>query len=207
MDFRKQLEKQLRFLKTSCDMYDAGDKDEAIRIATVIRTVFHTTKNSTSLLMHLKSQHIELLSVCEKIPDGAKFWPNLTVLKLSPIEGWAEYTPKLHTARTKRLVSLNQWWRYETVYLLGSMLVSRRDLVLSAVNKDGGAHVDAKLNAEYEEVMNGVGWKMTLNLPSEDKDIPFRNAHLAAIRQIGYEALNSPDLLKLALSATDAGKV
>lgn len=198
MDFREQLEKQLRFLKTSCDTYDTGDKDEAIRIATVLRTLFHTTKNSTSLLSHLKSQDIELLSVCEKIPEGVKFWTNLTVMKLSPVEGWAEYHPKLHTARIKKLVSFNQWWRYETVYLLGSLLVSRRDLVLSAVNKDGGAHVDSKLNAEYEEVMKGVGWKIILNLPTGDKDIPFRNAHLAAIRQMGYEILNSPSLLKLA---------
>jgi hypothetical protein len=38
---------------------------------------------------------------------------------------------------------------------------------------------------------------MTINLPSGDEEIPFRYGHLSALRQMGYEVLNSPALLKL----------
>jgi hypothetical protein len=91
MDFKEHLKKQLRFLKTSCEEYDAGDKDESVRIATTLRILFHQTSKSTSLISHLKSPYIKLLSTCEVIPKGAKFWPNLTVIKLWPIMRMAEY--------------------------------------------------------------------------------------------------------------------
>lgn len=195
MDFKEQLKKQLRFLQNSCEGYDAGDKDEAIRIATTLRILFHQTSMSTSLLTHLKTPRVKLLSTCEVIPKGRSFWPNLTVIKLWPVMRMAEYAPKLDTAKTKNYVPFSQWWRYETVYLVGRLTINRKDLVLSAAHTDGGAHVGKKLDAEYETILNGAGWKMTLNLPEGDEDLPFRYGHLAALRQMGYEVLNSPDLL------------
>ncbi len=76
--------------------------------------------------------------------------------------------------------------------------VHRRDLVLSAANKDGGAHVDAALDATYSRILEGAGWSITVNPPDEPpRTIPFKNAHVAALRQIAYEVLNSPDVLKL----------
>lgn len=198
MDFTEQLKRQLHFLAASCTSYDAGSKDEAIRIAVVLRTLFHKTPKSTSLLSHLNTPYIKLLSTSEVIHKAAGFWTNLTVLKLSPIEGWAEYAPKLDTAQTKNFVSFGKWWLYESVYILGKLNVTRKDLVLAAANKDGGAHVDKKLDPDYETILNGVGWSIELNPPGGGtKKLPFKYGHLAALRQMGYEVLNSPDLLKL----------
>ena len=81
---------------------------------------------------------------------------------------------------------------------MGTLKLNRRELVLAAVNKDGGAHVSHALDPKYEDLVNGAGSKMTLNLPSGDEDIPFRYGHLSALRQMGYEVLHSPDLLNLA---------
>ena len=127
MDFKEQLRKQLRFLQTSCDLYDAGDKDEAIRIATSLRNLFHSTKRMTSILAHLKIQGIKMLSTGGDIRPGVKDWPNLTVIKLSPVLQFAEYVPKLDTAQTKKFVALSRWWRDEIVYLVNGVVITRRD--------------------------------------------------------------------------------
>ena len=41
MDFKQQLFKQLRFIDTSCRLYDKGDRDEAFRIAVALRVICH----------------------------------------------------------------------------------------------------------------------------------------------------------------------
>lgn len=198
MDYQEQLKKQLQFLQNSCDGYDAGNKDEGVRIATVLRVLFHQTSQSTSVLTHLQAPYTKLLSTCERIPPGRTFWPNLTEIKIWPIMRIAEFIPKLDSARSRNFVSLGQWWRYEKVYLIGTLDLNRSDLVLAAANKDGGAHVAHSLDPQYEDLLNGAGSKMTLNLPEGDEDIPFKYGHLSALRQMGYEVLNSPDLLSLA---------
>jgi hypothetical protein len=50
MDFRAHLKRQLGYLERSCASYDSGYKDEAIRIATIIRVLMHNTGATTSLL-------------------------------------------------------------------------------------------------------------------------------------------------------------
>jgi len=50
---RSQLQRQLGFLKRSCEDFDAGQHDEGLRIAVSLRVLFHDTSASTSLLTHL----------------------------------------------------------------------------------------------------------------------------------------------------------
>jgi hypothetical protein len=69
-------------------------------------------------------------------------------------------------------------------------------LVLSAAEKDGGAHVDAELEPFYEDLASGM---MSLGLDASDLTYngpaPFdqskahypANLHLAMIRQFGHE--------------------
>ena len=74
----------------------------------------------------------------------------------------------------------------------------RRDIILAAANKDGGAHVDEKLEPNYERLAASgalgmyanritVGDGTVVNLP------PIRDAHLIYLRQMGYEVLHSYD--------------
>ncbi len=50
----EQLEKQLKFIRRSCDSFDIGHQDEASRLAVFIRILVHDTPALTSLLQHLK---------------------------------------------------------------------------------------------------------------------------------------------------------
>ena len=73
-------------------------------------------------------------------------------------------------------------------------------MVLAAAYKDGGAHVDAKLTADYETLMTsgerGFFHYQTTGETGNFK--PIMDAHLVFLRQIGHELLSSPDLLALA---------
>lgn len=123
-------------------------------------------------------------------------------MTINPTEQYADYSPKLDSARTKKIVKFERWWEEQTVYLNvhENLRINRRDLVLAAANKDGGAHVDEKLDERYERILEGAGWSMTVNPPdgSGPIGVQFKYGHLAALRQMGYEVLNSEDIQRLA---------
>jgi hypothetical protein len=198
-DLKQQLRRQLDFLQTSCDLYDSEKREEAIRIAVGLRVLFHNTKNSTSLLRHLGATSINLLSTCEKIPKGAPFFHNLTVIHILPPDLTFDCKPKLGTAHSRRMVAFQKWWDQEVVYLFDRhKKIRRKDLILYAANKDGGAHVDSNLPPDYEMIINGLGWKMSFKHPhGVEEETKLRFAQFAPLRQMAFEALNSPDLLNL----------
>ena len=198
VDFRKQLERQLGFLRRSCESYDAGYTDEAIRIATAIRVLVHDTKNSTSLLKHLGALNIKLSSTV-----SADQHPGAVMLigmgRLRMIGGGAT-TWKAATSpdAIKAQFSVADWWN-QIVYILGKTRSSRKDLLLAAADKDGGAHVDAKLTKDYETLMTtGQRGFFHYSPTNETNNFqPIMDAHLVYIRQMGFEILSSADLLAL----------
>lgn len=197
VNFQTKLKEQLGFLERSCNAFDEGFKDEAIRIATIIRVLIHNTNNSTSLLKHLNSTTINLLTTCEGTSENTVSYFGLGVIKISP--GSGEHIPGLGNTHYKAFVPVSKWWS-QIVYILSSPQVElrRKNIVLTAVNKDGGAHVDSNLTPEYEKLsMDGaLGYYFRASKATEETR-PFTNSHLVAIRQMGYELLNSPELLKL----------
>ena len=76
----------------------------------------------------------------------------------------------------------------------------RRDIVLAAANRDGGAHVDEKLTPEYERLLSpeAVGFFYGADIHLADGRIarpePITDTHLVYLRQMGYEVLESPPL-------------
>ena len=95
-------------------------------------------------------------------------------------------------------LAVSKWWN-QTVFVLGKTRASRNDLVLAAANKDGGAHVDAKLTEEYETLRtSGVRGFFHYSPTGEAGTFtPIMDTHLIYIRQMGHEVLNSPELLAL----------
>lgn len=197
--FVNHLQKQFEFLKRSCNAFDEGFKDEAIRIATVIRVLIHNTNNSTSLLKHLNATTINLLTTCEDPSENAIMYSGLGIFRISPDSG--EHIPALSDAPYKAFVPVSKWWS-QVVFIMGSQnKLRRRDIVLTAANKDGGVHVDSELTEDYEKLtkVGALGYYIhASNIVVEIQ--PFTNSHLVAIRQMGYELLNSPELLRMAQS-------
>lgn len=196
VNFVQHLRRQLGFLERSCASYDAGQIDEAIRIATIIRVLIHNTKTSTSLLAHLDALTINLLSTTTEPAPQAHYFVGLGMMQI--VGGRAEYVPQLGDGPPiNQFIPVSQWWDH-VVMVLNCQRMSRKDIVLAAANKDGGAHVDAKLSAEYEALAkDGAVGAFVYQTQGERVEAPIQDAHLISLRQLGYEVLHSPELASL----------
>lgn len=201
-DFKAQLRRQLGFIRRSAAAWDSGCHDEAIRIATAIRVLIHDKgHSSTSLLTHLGAKKIRLLSTrnpipLETFPENARGTMLLMgggMLAFDVVMNTREVYPSLHRARSREELTAEEWWKQPVTGALARIL-SRRDLVLSASNKDGGAHVDAVLDAGYEDIVSLVFHRAP---PNPDGPKPRHDLHLLVIRQFAYELMNSPALMAL----------
>jgi hypothetical protein len=192
----KKLEEQCRFIRRSSEAYDQGAEDEALRIATSLRVIFHQTNLSISLVRHLGFEGKEMLSSSRGHGDWKDYLSyeiNLNSpvpIRMRPILG-----DKFHK------LSIEDWWKNETVFFHNGKNHSRRKIILSAANKDGGAHVAADLDNYYEflcagEYLFGITGNMQYNghvpFPQGETIYP-ANAHFALIRQFAHEAVASVD--------------
>jgi hypothetical protein len=93
----------------------------------------------------------------------------------------------------KTQLSVVDWWN-QIVFILGKTRASRKDLILAAANKDGGAHVDAALTKGYESLMNtGQSGFFHYSPTNETHNFqPVMDANLVYLRQMGFEILSSP---------------
>jgi hypothetical protein len=195
-DLRAHLLRQLGFLWRSCRSYDEGHLEEALRIATVIRVLIHDTPASTSLLKHLGAQNTLLSSTVSSHTDAMPVWMSgMGRLRITATE--SARIPNLDPAALQVQMPAREWWG-QVVYIYGQVRATRKSLVLGAANKDGGAHVDTKLNKEYEALMLGGlhGW-FHYSPKNDGTFQPVMNEHFLYLRQMGFELLNSPDLLAL----------
>ena len=196
MKYKEHLKKQLGFLERSCDSYDKGHKDEAVRIATVIRVLVHDTNNSTSLLEHLDSKSINLLSTTPEPSPDTIHYIGMGMISVSGSEG--NYEPTLGNGPpVNEYLQVRCWWE-QVVYVLDRHRITRKKIVLTAANKDGGAHIDKKLTKEYDTLANeGVVGKLIYHVNGNYIEHSFDDAHYVSLRQMAYEILNSPELKKL----------
>jgi hypothetical protein len=77
-----------------------------------------------------------------------------------------------------------------------STRVTRKDVALAARDKDGGAHVDANLTLTYERLIESD--ELGSFVDESGVRVPITGHHYVALRQMGYEVLNSPELTALA---------
>lgn len=181
-DFDLQLTRQLGYLRRSCASYDAGDHDEAVRIALALRVLLHQTPQSTSLLSHLGIQ--DTLSYVDTGVYRSRLLPALqahfaltapgmivagtSASDVGLVEtgdagsgriGW--YAP----LRLRRFMkgspydsavpgasAFAQWWNDPLVESTNGKSFSRKNLVLIMANQDGGGHVDAALDSDYADL-------------------------------------------------------
>lgn len=196
-----QVRRQMNFIKTSCNAYDIGMRAEAIRIAVAARLLFHDTDASRSLILsHLGRADLRLRSTAVPVVGPGAHFPGFVGLEPDR----SSFRPFLDDSPRNEQVDLHTWWSGERILKLSKSdeFVTRRDLVLAAANKDGGAHVDAPRGREYERLEAGLGVQIEVGRTDGTCAlITLRFANLAALRQIGHEILTSKDLVEIAGSA------
>jgi len=192
-DLERHLREQISFLQASANAYDNGFKGEAKRMAVVIRVLLHDTSKSTSLMTLLCVKKIDFLdSSYDYRPDNLVSFAGLVMIRKFP--GGAEYVPRCKlppkpVGEPMRLIPFEDWWGKVVVVDQRKNKFTRLDLVLALSNKEGGAHVDPKLGAEYAALTrdNTMGWCYW------DKSVKgdIVPVELASVRQIAHEVLFS----------------
>jgi hypothetical protein len=199
MDFQKQLEKQIGFLDRSCKAYDLGYIDESIRIATVIRVLIHDTAKSRSLLRHLNATNVDLVSTVEPKQYAEGVYSAFAMGSYTLSNTGSRWLPFLESSQFKISLPVSVWWT-QAVYSNFRYKLSRRDIVLAAANKDGGAHVDRDLTPAYAALAE-IGSLGIFGYGKRDDptriEAPIEKGHLGYLRAFGYELLSSRELLNL----------
>lgn len=135
-------------LRSSCEGFDRGDRWEAVRIATATYSLVHDGgRNSRSILTQLNLRSGLRIPSRVDIKPG-NFLPDTPlVFYRAKADGTSSCEPILGDRvgdRTEQL-QFPRWWD-QIVLADGSRFqVSRKSLVFSLRNQDGGAHVDPTL--------------------------------------------------------------
>ncbi|AMY20327.1 hypothetical protein A3Q40_02964 [Rhodococcus sp. PBTS 1] len=87
---------------------------------------------------------------------------------------------------------VEEWWSGETVFVHDEVQYTRKLIVLSAADKDGGAHVDEDLE-DYYEVLRAGEYAIGISRDFDPPGVTIypTNAHLALLRQFAHEMLAS----------------
>lgn len=186
-DLQAHLEEQLRFLESSCESYDKDFDGEAKRLAATIRVLLHDTSSSKSLLGQLNKKGIEFLDTASENKHGNVYsFSALTAMHSGP--SGSKYVPKLETGKTK-FTPFEQWWNTIIFVDKDGVTISRRELILSVANKDGGSHIDPVLDEKYGKLSRhgSLNWMVVTPQGSKPMQAPER----AAVRQIAHEVLRT----------------
>lgn len=200
-ELEEHLRRQAGYLSRSAAAFDAGNLDEAFRLATTVRVLCHHTSRSHSLLhqLGLLPDRLRFVDTSLKLdlpPGGFVVGAGLATLRANVDTATATPVPlldDLDDERTRAPQPFAQWW--DTAFLtnesplLGqrpSFTYSRGEIVRHMANKDGGAHVDPTLPRQYRALTDHDGG-FTVNLGNGPITITRYAFATAWMRQIAHE--------------------
>jgi hypothetical protein len=185
------LQRQLRWLERSAHFFDQGDQDEAVRIAIILRTLFHSRGGTVSLIDQLglgSTARVFSFAGLHELDENTTLADFLTQITF---DGFAPFVEKHPEDRHVPTLHVDTWWN-RVVQVFHPHRLSRRDLVLTAADRDGGAHVDVRLNDAYRA--SASAWMFSRDgAPPTEHGVQF-----AAIRTMATEVLLSPDITSVA---------
>ncbi|MDC4422556.1 hypothetical protein NQ683_17405 [Acinetobacter baumannii] len=187
-DLLQHLKENIGFLEVSSKAFDEGFYAEAKRLATIIRVLVHDTSSSQSLL-HLLGIKSTLNFINTAYPVNPKnLMPHTGLVSMqigskntykAPLEG------RLGSSEITQEKPFDSWWNEVVIIDSFRKEFTRKSLVLTLVNKDGGAHVDPVLKSDYADLKknNSVGWAVTIG----EESFPLLEVELHSVRQIAFE--------------------
>ena len=183
------LSDQIEFMINSAISYDNDFEGEAKRMAANIRILVYDTTSCSALLTQLKKMDILFYDSAYSFNPENPLPPKQATTDLRG--DYVAPLDNLSPARSKnKKVSFGRWWNRNIVFKdITGNLFTRKDLVLTVADKEGGAHVDPKLDQAYVNLtkFNSLGWKVYVGGKAEDLDNPVP----PSIRQITHEVLKT----------------
>lgn len=209
-DLIAQMQEQFEKLSILCQIYDTGTKHIAQDIATKLRVLLHQplklNSNTRSLLYQLKLEHILFADTASKDQPG-NILDFFGLLQVDIYSNRIVYEPILRNNGIYTFIPFEEWWQNEVISLKENLdssidesrnLFTRKKIVLTVAETDGGAHVDASLDQMYYSLKtnSAYGWSIG------DKQGNLRDAELInpiypSVRQIAEEVLLTFELKDL----------
>jgi hypothetical protein len=211
--YLEQLEQQVSFLVDSCHAYDNGNFAQAKMMSAIIRTIVKDPEpnpnnkrksNTVSLLTHLKKK--ENMKFYNTGFEAKKAKINLNLVgivtvpcKLPTITKQTDniYLPLFETSQQVdlRWLTFDDWWKSEIIVSETESFTSiftRKRIVLTMAEQDGGNHVDAKGKVDKEYLELATAAKTYFNhVDPSGNESPIINLHFALVRQIAHELVKS----------------
>lgn len=192
-DLEKHLAEHISFLMRSAHAFDDGYYSEAKRIAVSLRLLLHDTAQSISLLNQLGKKSISFYETSLNIVPG-NLASTLGLINVRFGKDGVTFNAPLDDGAPTRYrrgkLPFDDWWDKVVFIDQNNNRLTRKELVLAVANKDGGAHVDQKLNKAYADITKRGSLGFTFMKCGEEVEsiIP---AEMASIRQICHEVIKT----------------
>jgi hypothetical protein len=175
------LKEQISFLEASANSFDTGMEEEAKRLAVTIRILVHETPLSHSLLVQM-GKNLKFLDTSSDLDSNNILAHGglITILTEPHQIRYVAMLDKLPSNKAK-MIDFDSWWNKPVFVDRRGRKLTRKDLILTAANQDGGAHVDPSLDETYANLSrNGLDLIVDHGTGAKVLDKPER----AAIRQL-----------------------
>lgn len=181
----EQLKIQIRLLQNNAKQYDGGFQEASITMATILRTLLW--ENSLLSKIGIRKQ-IDFLNTAYPYEETNLLTQHgLVGMHISNAE--ARFVPH-YDSGYKQKYKYKDWMNETVICDKKRNLFRRKQLIQIIANKDGGAHVDSDIPADYAELKenNSINWEKITPDGSKplDNDVVY-----ASIRQMTYEVLES----------------
>jgi len=186
-ELEHQLREQLGTLQRAATLFDEGYTFEALRMATVLRLMLHSGK-WPSLLKQLNRDQIRFADTSDPYnPNNRVTTHSLLSLRIG-VKG-TSYEPRLDGMETPTWLAFPDWWDAIVFADINKNLLTRSDIVRTAADQDGGAHVDESLRGDYASLRygNSLGWITDTDTGAGPNGDP----SYVALRQITHEVLKT----------------
>lgn len=190
-DLQALLDEQIQFLKASADSYDRGFRSESKRLALTLRVLLHQTKSATPILLQAGRFPAQFLSTAfpPYSPQSVSTYSGLTMMALDGTS--SRHVARLDDELPREWLPFDEWWAQVVIVDDAKTSLSRRQLVLTAADQDGGAHVDPAIDEAYYRLTrkNSLAWVYSTGPLVQ----PITGAAAATIRQITHEVIRTLD--------------
>ena len=187
-ELEAHLKEQISFLEASANSFDAGMEEEAKRLAVAIRILVHDTSSSHSLIGQV-GKNLEFLDTSSDLDSNNILAHGGLIVLLNELHQ-TRYVAMLDNfpSNTIKMIDFDSWWSKPVFVDKKGRKLTRKNLILTAANQDGGAHVDSSLDETYANLSrNGLDMIVSHGKGARLLDKPER----VAIRQIAHEVLKT----------------
>jgi hypothetical protein len=136
------LKSQYSRLRDALDGFYSGKEVQALNVALTLRVLIHKTTQSHSLLSRLNPNYWDLTIYHMPLNPKAVFVVPFSLQIRG--DGTSRVIRSRFDSPSYKQVPLSEWWDAD-YQPLGAVRLSKKTIVLSVANKDGGAHVDDKV--------------------------------------------------------------